>query len=178
MKKIVVFILMGLSLMAKGMEVNLSEDTLNSFMSAVGSYSGTGKLKLDFMKIPYEWEISNAYLDLVEGGAKFYSDFSIDVKGTVTEGKLEGLADITYDADKQELNISVKTLNLSGLEGFNLGEIYKPEFSVPLSLIDKSALKIKKGDEVIVLKANVTDEKVSVTEDEIKVEGNIEFERN
>jgi len=177
MKKIFLFLVFSLCIFSKNLELNLSEDFLNSFISAVGSINGKSTMNLSFIKIPYEWEISNARIVLKENKLEFYSDFQMLTKGIVSNGNLHGEGNIVYNQQEKAFIISLNELKVSGIEDIDLGEFYKPQFTLPMELVEEKPIKIKKENEYVELRSYIKDEEIFMKDGYIKVEANIYFEQ-
>lgn len=176
MKKFLLFLLISLCVFPKNLELNLSEDFFNSFISSLGSISGKSKMDLSLVKIPYEWEISNAKIKLREGQMEFHSDFQMFIRGVSNKGRLQGLGDIRYKQEEKAFFISLNELRVLGIENIDLGEFFNPQFTLPMDIFQEQSIKIKKENEYVEIRTLVEEERILIKDGYIKVEANISFE--
>lgn len=177
MKKILMFLLMGLSLFAKDLSLSVSEGALNGFIKSLGSFKGEGILDLKLTKFSYNWELYGAQIDLIENGSKFYANIDIITDGKVRKGTVEGEAKFFYDINTENLNVEVENLKFRGLDLFNLAGFYKPKYNLPVELFKNEKINVKKNDkESIVLAPIIYEEELKVFEDLILIQANLKFE--
>ncbi len=177
MKKFLVFLILSISLLASGIKVTIGEDTINSFVNAMGPVNGTGEINLDIIKVPYTYLVENSKIILKKEKVIFEGDISLNLKGTVTKGKLTGTGNIKYNKDKRTLELAFDNISLEGLEDLNLGDIYQPYFEIPFTYFENESIKVKNGNEEIELLLNIKDENLEISEGYITVSGNILFEK-
>ncbi len=177
MKKFLTFILVTLTFSAQDINISIGEESINSFISALGTVEGKGKLDLDIVKIPYTYIIKNGKITLLEKKVLFSADISLNVKGTITKGQLVGKGNINYNKEKRILVLTFNDINLLGLEELNLGEMYKPYFELPFTYFDNEKITVKNGNKEIELLLNIKDENLEIKKGMIIVSGNIDFER-
>lgn len=177
MKRFLVFLILSITLLASDIKVTIGEDTINSFVNAMGPVNGRGQINLEIIKVPYTYLVENSKIKLKEEKVIFEGDISLNLKGTVTKGKLTGNGNIRYNKEKRVLELSFDNIALEGLEDLNLGDVYKPYFEIPFTYFENETIKVKNGNEEIELLLNIKDENLEVSEGYITVSGNIGFER-
>ena len=72
--------------------------------------------------------------------------------------------------------IDVKDLKVRGLDFFNLASFYKPKYELPIKLIRKEKIEVKRGDkEIAYLVPDLYEESVTVYDKNLLIEANIKF---
>ncbi len=68
MKKIIIFIMLGLSSFAKDISIHLEETVINKFLTSASFFSDTTKVDLKISKFDLKWKVYDAQIDLTSKG--------------------------------------------------------------------------------------------------------------
>lgn len=176
MKKIILFLIMSFSMFSKDISINLKQDVINKFLSSAGFFSATSKIDLKVSEYEFQWKVYDARVDLTSKTSKFEAKVDLTSENKTRNGTIEGDAKFKFDKKTQNLVIDVKDLKVRGLGLFNLTSLYKPKYQLPIRLIKKEKIEIKRGENVIAnLIPELYEESVTVGEGTLLIEANIKF---
>ena len=142
MKKVLLSILPGMlilslsvPLQAQGVSVNISEETVNNLMSAIGPIKGKGK---GSKNISYTWTVTDPKVSFTPGATAFEAKIRVKAKGITIKGKVKGKFDVTYDGvtniikmrvTEAKYPIKIKILGQSiKIATLDIAKYYQPKF--------------------------------------------------
>lgn len=176
MKKIIIFMVLGLCSFAKDISIHLEETVINKFLTSASFFSDTTKVDLKISKFDLKWKVYDAQIDLTSKGSKFAAKIELITENKTRNGTVEGEAKFKFDKKTQNLIIDVKDLKVRGLDFFNLASFYKPKYELPIKLIRKEKIEIKRGDtDIAYLVPDLYEESVTVYDKNLLIEANIKF---
>ena len=173
------FILLLISklLYAEDVKFEIKEAALNSFADAVGSIRGEESIKLFFVKLgSFQWEIGDINIDLKDGMAELSAKVAVEKKGERILGSLTGELVPIYEADKRQIVLAAKSINLSGINFLNIEKIFSPKFKIPVNLSEEEVEISVGGNRSKNIKIIPREQKIEILEDKLILSSKLEFE--
>lgn len=123
--------------------IQISQGTLNKFLTAIGDLSNTEKFSILGLSGTYTWLVQNPQIILTSGKAQFTGDVTITINpgNIVTKSKANGEVSVSYDQNTNKIQIRVtkaiveirtKILgNMTKIAEIDLAKYYQIAFDFP-----------------------------------------------
>ena len=164
--------------MASDIDIQLSEKAISSFISAASPIKFKKEIKVMDRKTEAKFMINNLVINLKTDKIYVEGKLSLEMKESKLEASINGELEPTIDQKTGEMILKLNKVNIKGLEFLKLDEVLKDQVEIHLNISNLKPIKIKQSDteyeEVI---PKITNEKIEITEEFIKVSGDISFSK-
>lgn len=172
MKYILIFIIFIYTIFSETISIKITEDGINSFMKAVGSYSKTVRV----FGNDIIWKLYDGKLNILSEKALFTAKLDVITENKIRNGVLNGFAKFKFDKDTQNLTISIEKMNVEGLGVLNLVEYYRPSYELPIKIFQKDKIAVKEDGQIkSYVIPKLTNERVDIYNGYILIEADISF---
>lgn len=167
--------------------VSIHQNTLNSFLKAIGTISNKGKTNVLGMDIGYTWFVKNPRISIDEEQSLFISDVAVDMGIFKYDTEARGKVLVNYDNLSNRIKIDIKKVtfelyvNLFGnkihITDVDISGFYHPqfEFAGPEPMQSNFELKLPDGTPKHIYVKNAQNT-IHLEKEQIIVESNLIFD--
>ena len=163
---------------SKGISIQLSEQAINSFATAISPLEFQKEIKVLDQKTAAQYTIKNMVIVLKKDQIYISGDLNLNLSGNTLDASINGELKPVIDSDTGVLSLKLAKVNIVGLEFLKLDKALKDHVLIPLKLSELKPIKIKKSnDEYQEIYPKIINESVLVTDKLITISGDISFEK-
>ncbi|MEI6856433.1 hypothetical protein [Psychrilyobacter sp.] len=175
---VLVFIIFYTLSMASDISIQLSEKSINSFVTAISPLEFQKEIKVLGQKTMAEYTIKDMVINLKKDQIYISGNLNLNLNGTTLDASINGELKPILDDKTGVLSLKLTKVNIVGLEFLKLDSALKDHVLIPLKLSDLKPIKIKKNDtEYQEIYPRIINESIIVADKLITLNGDLSFER-
>ena len=180
MKKVLlliyIFTVLATITFAKDINIQISEETINSFIKATGPITRKKEAKILDQKTLIEYTVKDMVVSLKKEGIDITGKIDVNLNGSTISAALRGELEPVIDDKTGQLTLKLAKFDIVGLEFLKLDKVIKKDLLIPLDFTDMKPIKVKINENKYKeIYPQITNANIVVEDKNIKILGDIYF---
>ncbi len=180
MKKVLLFIyiftILTTTTFTKDINIQISEQTINSFIKATGPITTKKEVKILDQKTMIEYTTKDMVVTLKKEEIDITGKIDVNLNGSTINATLRGELEPVMDDKTGQLALKLAKFDIVGLEFLKLDKVIKKDLLIPLDFTDMKPIKVKINENRYKeIYPQITNANIVIEDKNIKILGDIYF---